>query len=299
MKHPIRRAVLFLLLWPAWAVVLCLPWPLASALGAAVGRLVYRLAPRERGYALEHLRLAFGREKSPQEVERVARACFANVGRSTAELLCWPKLRLASLSRRLTVIGLEKLDRALREPGRGVVLLTAHLGNWEILGAYLGLLGYRGGVVARRLRYPEYERWQVALRRRTHIETFARDSSAKELLRRLRDNQTIGILPDQDVDSVEGVFVEFFGRPAYTPTGPVLLAQATGATLLPVFVIRAGRGFQIIFEDPVPLVATGDPRRDLQETTQRWSRLFEQYIRRYPEQWVWMHRRWKTQPAAP
>jgi KDO2-lipid IV(A) lauroyltransferase len=297
MKHPIRRWLLWLLFWPLWGVILILPAPVARELGAWLGRLVYRCSSRERTRALEHLQLAFGRERSPQELERIARACFANLGRNACEFLSWPKLRLQTLERHLTIEGRAQLDRVLREPGRGVILLTAHLGNWEIIGAYLGLLGYRGGVVARHLRYPEYERWQIALRRRTHIETFVRDSSVKELLRRLRDNQCIGMLPDQDVDSVEGVFVNFFGRPAYTPTGPVTLAQATGAALLPVFCLRERGRFRIVFEEPVRLVSSGNTRQDLQENTARWSRIVEGYIRRYPEQWVWMHRRWKTQPS--
>ncbi|MBI3320374.1 MAG: LPS export ABC transporter periplasmic protein LptC, partial [Candidatus Omnitrophica bacterium] len=153
------------------------------------------------------------------------------------------------------------------------------------------------GVVARPLRYPEYEGFLLRLRARKGVETCAR-GSVKEIARLLRDNRIIGIMPDQDIDSLEGTFVDFFGRPTYTPIGPAALALMTGAPILPCFIVRTGRRFRIVIEETIPMTRTDDRTQDLLQITQAWSRVVESYLRCYPDQWVWMHRRWKTTPPA-
>jgi KDO2-lipid IV(A) lauroyltransferase len=121
-----------------------------------------------------------------------------------------------------------------------------------------------------------------------------RDESPRKMLKTLKKNWIVGIVADQDVDSVDGVFVNFFGHQAYTPSGPVALARASGAVLLPVFIIREGDGHTIAIDEPIELRDTDDKEADLIYNTQKWSNVVESYIRKYPDQWVWMHRRWKT-----
>ena len=212
------------------------------------------------------------------------------------EWLVVDRFSTALLRRVVEVQGLHHLDQALAH-GHGVIALSAHLGNWEVLAMTLASLGYTGGVLARPLRYPEYEQMLWGMRRRKGVATFPR-GSLKEVTRLLRERQIIGMMPDQDTDSLEGVFVECFGRPAYTPVGPAALSLVTGAPVMPCFLLRMGGRFRLTLEEPITVARTPDRgrgARDVVELTQAWSRIVESYIRRYPDQWVWMHRRWKTQ----
>lgn len=298
-KRPILRRAMWLGFHLLRAVALILPFRAAQQLGAALGQAGYWCLASYRRLALRHLADALGNETTPQQRRRIARRLFRHLGMNFAEWLWLPRLTAGNVQRYLEASpgSVERVREALKA-GRGVVMLSAHLGNWEYLAAYFGLLGFKGGVVARRLRYPEYEQFLLALRRAKGVETFDRRASFQDLARRLRANECVGILPDQDMDGVEGVFVEFFGQPAYTPVGPAALAMASGAVLLPSYVVREGGTQRIYIDEPVTLSRTGDRQRDLADTTQRWSRVTEAHIRKYPDQWVWMHRRWKSQPPA-
>ena len=243
-----------------------------------------------------HLRYALGPSVSDWTCHRVARGAFINLGKNALEWLVLDRLSPSRIRRLVEVQGLPHLERALQK-GRGVIALSAHFGNWELLAITLASRGFDGGVLARRLRAPEYERFLWTMRANKGVDTFAR-GSVTEVARLLRANQVIGMMPDQDIDNLEGVFVDFFGHPTYTPVGPAALALMTGATILPCFLVRAGRRFRVHLEEPIPIVRSDDRKRDLLEITQAWSRVVESYIRRYPDHWVWMHRRWKTQPSA-
>jgi Kdo2-lipid IVA lauroyltransferase/acyltransferase len=251
---------------------------------------------QQRRLALQHLTLAYGEYYTPTERAQITRRMFQHLGMNALEWMVYPRLRAIDLQRlvRCDAHDLDKV-RAAAACGHGVIFLSAHFGNWEFLAAYFATHGYRGGVVARRLRYPEYEAWQISMRRNKHVDTFVRDTGGwRTLVRRLRANDVVGIMPDQDIDSVDGVFVDFFGRRAYTPTGPTLLAMQTGAVILPTFIVRERRTFHVVVHDPVPVAQTGDRRQDVVMTTQAWTGIIEAMIRQHPEQWVWMHRRWKT-----
>ena len=126
------------------------------------------------------------------------------------------------------------------------------------------------------------------------VNVIYRDESPRKILKVLKENRIVGIVADQDVESVEGVFVDFFGHPAYTPAGPAALARASGASLIPVLIMRENGKHSLVVEKPIELADTGDKEKDLVENTRRWSSVIESYIRKYPEQWVWLHRRWKT-----
>ena len=274
-----------------------LPLRVIQWCGKGLGTVAWWCLREQRTLALAHLDQSLA-QLPGHERRSIARRMFQHLGMNGLEWLAFPKFTAETTQRLVRVTGGEHAERALAD-GKGIIFLSAHFGNWELLAAYFGLRGFRGGVVARRLRYPEYEAWFIEMRRRKGVETFVRDgASFKELVRRLKENQCIGLMPDQDVDSLDGTFVEFFGRPTYTPTGPAALALLTGAVLIPVYIIREGARFHIALEPPVAVSHTGDRVRDIADMTQRWSRVTERYIRQYPDHWVWMHRRWKTQPAA-
>jgi KDO2-lipid IV(A) lauroyltransferase len=246
-----------------------------------------------RNFALGNLRLAF-KEKSERELKHLCSLVFENLGKNLVELLSFPKITEKNVDRLISVSGLQKIDILLKK-GKGGVVVSGHLGNWEFLPLYFGLKGYPANVVARRMRFSKYTDWVNDLRSKKNIKVILRQNSFKELLSILTSNQLLGILPDQDVDSVEGVFVDFFGQKAYTPVGPVSLALASGAALITCYIYRDNNHHQIVIDDPIELTISGDKQRDLVVNTEKWQKRIESYIRLYPEQWVWMHKRWKTQ----
>ena len=273
-----------------------LPLRAAQALGRGAGLAAYGLLGAQRRLALRHLDGAFGSSLAPDQRRRVARGVFRNLGQSVLEWFVLSRWSLEQVQRLITADGVEHLRGALAQ-GRGVILITAHFGNWELIPLYLRSLGFEGGVLARRLRYPEYESCLIAMRRSRGVRTVAR-GSLRDVAALLRANQVVGMLPDQDVDSLEGIFVEFFGRAAHTPIGPAALSVMTGAPIIPCFLIREGGRFRLVVEPPLAAPQGVDRAQAMSSLTRAWSRAVESYIRRYPDHWVWMHRRWKTQPFS-
>jgi len=294
-KHRFRKELLYYAAVALLAIARFIPLSLLFAIGTGCGWCSYYILRRERRKTLANLELAFGGEKSAAERRRIARAVFVNLGRNTAELGMYPRLDDTRFQEIVTMTGREIVDRELGK-GKGIIIITGHIGNWELIPVYFRTLGYTGGVVARRIYYEKYDRLLAKLRRSKGFRIFYRDESPKQILRTLRNNEVVGILADQDVRKLDGVFVDFLGRPAYTPTAPVLLSMKSGAPLIPARVVREGRTHRILVDTPILLRTTGDAREDLVYNTQQWSRCIERYVREHPEQWVWMHRRWRTRP---
>jgi KDO2-lipid IV(A) lauroyltransferase len=295
-KHPLRRRWLYVGFRCLQGMARRLPLPVAQVIGSAIGYTAYAVSRQNRQLIWSHLRGAFGSRLTDRVRHRIARGVCAHLGKTVVEWFVIDRLSSSAVRQLVDVQGLRHMEQALAR-GRGVIGISAHFGNWELLPMMMGAYGFKGGVLARRLRYPEYESFLVEMRRRKGMPTLER-GSLKDVARLLHQNQIVGMLPDQDVVSLEGVFVDFFGRPAYTPVGPAALSLMTGAAIVPCFVIRLGRRFRLVIEEPIPQVRTGDRAHDILAITQAWSRVVESYIRCYPEQWVWMHRRWKTQPAS-
>ena len=296
MKRPILRRLMYLGFQGLRGISRVLPLGAARGIGRALGMAAYHLLRAQRRLTLAHVQQAFKDTLSPFQRERVARGVFLNLGQNAMEWLRLSKCSPSDLQRLITGEGIGHLRDALAQ-GRGAIIVTAHFGNWELIPLYLTSLGFKGGVLARHLRYPEYESFFIALRKKRGVETYAR-GSLKEVANVLRANRIIGLLPDQDIDSLEGVFVDFFGHPAHTPVGPAALSLMTGAPILPCVLIRDGARFRLVIEPPIRHPQTTNRVEALQRITQQWSAALESYICRYPEQWVWMHRRWKTQSAS-
>ena len=294
MKHKPYRYFLYLGLCLVQGLVSWLPRNFLLGLAEGLGRIAFFVARRERKKTLLHLTSVYGGEKSPEEIHELGKQVFVHFGRIAADVLRFPKWNRAELDR--LIEGKESfspIDRLLSE-GRGIILLTAHLGNWELLGAFLTLRGYNGAGVGRRIYYEKFDRFLVDLRKQAGVRTIYQDAHAREYLKVLNQNEILVILADQDVDHLDGIFVPFFGRPAYTLTSPVKLALATGAPILPAFLVRAGDCYRLLIDEPIRVEMRATRDQTLQEYTARWSGVVEAKIRAYPEQWVWMHRRWKT-----
>ncbi len=293
MKVRYRRYYLYYLARFAIFFFYLLPSNVGLFIAGKIGLLAYFILKEYRDITLRNLRGALGKERTEKELGRIARRVFENLSKNAFELVRSPRINTKNIDRIVEFENGEILDAAFAK-GKGVIIITAHFGNWELMAATLRIKGYPGVTVGRRIYFDKYDRYLNRLRRSKDVNVIYRDESPRKILKVLKGNRIVGIVADQDVDSVEGVFVDFFGMSAYTPAGPAALAKVSGAALIPVFIVRKNGRHTLVIEKPIELDDTGDKDKDVVSNTQKWSSVVESYIRRYPEQWVWMHRRWKT-----
>jgi KDO2-lipid IV(A) lauroyltransferase len=265
-------------------------WRGAQRCGATLGRLAWRIARRDRARILRHLELAFP-QASTRERHRLGRQCMRHHGVSLGECLYLMTRDCGAVAEHVRVEGWKTIER-VRAVGDPVLIVTGHCGNWELLAATANCRGLGVRVVGRELGDENYQNLLLDLRSRFGTETITRGTAgaARQLLGTLRDHGVLGILIDQDTQ-VDGVWVPFFERPAYTPIAAALLAQRHGTVVIPAFIERRADGSHLARFHP-PLELPEDPT----EATARMHRCIESQIRRVPEQWVWMHRRWRRQP---
>ncbi len=255
----------------------------------------YRFLPKQRKIALESLAVAFGKEKSPEERERIARECFTAMAKSGFELIYLME-RPALLKQRVRMEGRENLEQALRQ-GKGVILVSAHFGNFPLMLAKLSLEGYTVGGIMRPQRNQMVEKLFDKKRARFGIKTIysiPRNACVHNSIRSLRDNELLFIPLDQNFGT-GGVFVDFFGKKAATATGPVILAQRTGAVILPCFILRQKDDtHKLIFEKALSLEPGATEQESIRHSVQKITGIIESYIRFAPQEWGWIHRRWKS-----
>ena len=269
-----------------------LPWRAALAWGRALGRLAWRFSGRDRRRSLDHLALALP-ELPEEDRRRIAQAAFLQAGMNLAELLHFLKRDHQEILRNIVVRGREELDAA-RAAGRPVLILTGHCGNWELIGTVLTDSGFPPAAVARPLDDPAVQKILVDLRAHFGTTTIARGTpgAARQLLGTLRRGGALAMLIDQDT-KVDGVWVPFFGRPAFTPVGAAEIALRQKAHVIPSFIERLPDGGHLVTFHPA-LDLPDDPR----EATAMMTAAIEAQVRRRPEQWVWWHKRWRRQPPA-
>ncbi len=293
-KRKFYRYILYYLITVTRRIFLLLPYRLGFSLGGSLGKITFHVLPKEKKKTLSHLRIAFQNEKTERELATLGQAVFEHYGKLLAEIALVEKL-IGRFDDFVTTSGYEHLDQGLRE-GKGIIITTAHFGNWEFMGGYSALHGYPLTVIARRIYFEKYDQFLVGLRARMKVKTIYRDASVKEMLGVLRKNGILGFVVDQDIEAADGIFVDFFGQPAFTPIAPVRFAMTTGAPIIPAFTIRRGMKHHVFVEPPIELDWTGTKEEQIYNNTQKWVRVQEEFIRRYPDQWVWNHRRWKTKP---
>ena len=294
-KNKPRRVVVFLLFRLVGFFVFLLPIRLGLGVGNGLGRLFFYLLKRKRQEAINNLDIAFGSSKSIEEKKRIAKEVFENLGKNFVEVVSLVKFNKINIDKYIECKGFEAIERLIGQEKGGIVL-SGHFGNWELMAHYFAIKGYRVNVIARRVRMEHFERFLNRIRKRNRVNILYRDASPRDIIELLKKNEFVGFMPDQDMDSVSGVFVDFFGKKAYTPNGPAILNYLTKAPIIPCFMVRKEFGHEIIVEGPIQLKDTGDREKDILENTQRYSKVIENYIRRFPSQWVWFHERWKTRP---
>lgn len=293
----LRYRVEYCLAWLLVKSVGALPRPLARAAGITIAWTVYLLHRKLRRVGMRNLELAFP-EKSRRERKNILRGVFTSLGRQAAEVCLFPKYTRENVSKVVVYEGFENFERAL-DRGKGVLFLTGHLGAWELSAFAHSLYGYPLNIVMRPLDNPYLDR--MAREYRTMHGNKAVDKDfARGLISAMRKGETVGVLMDTNMIASQGVFVDFFGIPACTASGVARVALKTDAAVIPGFTIwdPVLQKYRLRFDPPVELVRSENTEADVVANTAKFTKLIEEYARKYPDQWLWVHRRWKTRPEG-
>jgi KDO2-lipid IV(A) lauroyltransferase len=290
----VRNYLLARLIGAVGAALRLVPFRIAVGIGARLGGGAYRLLGRERRRALRHLGMAFP-GVAPGVRARLAREAFRNAGRSFAELARWRYVR-QRLGELVTMEGIEHVRQGLGM-GRGLVAVTGHIGNWELLAATFAQLGYPLHVVARRVTDDRFDALITAFRLEAGVRVIQRDDplALQEVIRALRAGGLVALLVDQDTRG-PGVYVPFFGHLAHTSPGAAIIALRTHAPVVGAFIQRRPHGHHVRIEPVYGFQPAPGRRPSVEELTARIGAAIEEQIRRSPGEWVWWHRRWRRQP---
>jgi KDO2-lipid IV(A) lauroyltransferase len=279
------------------ALVQRLPRAWMLALARGLGRVYADLDRRHVAVAAANLRAAFPHWDEAR-VLQTARGVYVHFAQVLLDLLWMDGQPLDALLPLVTFEGLEQLEPA-QARGRGAMMVTGHLGNWEL---HALLHAHRFGwvgLIARPLDNPALDARLASLRTRAGSQVISKRKALQQVLGLLRQNRLVAVLIDQNVQARDGIFVEFFARPAATTTVAAALAVKTGCALMPVRTVLTADGrYRLLYEPEVRLPSSGDRRADIARLTQALTARIEAWVREHPEQWLWIHRRWKTQPPV-
>lgn len=295
-KRTFARNSLFVSTW----ILTRLPYGAVCFLANILIAIGFFVTVRQKKMAKESLQIAFGKEKGPPEIDRIIKECFWNFGQGMIELIYFmahPRM----IKERVSFEGQEHLDVAFRQ-GKGVIAISAHFGNFPLMLLRCAQEGYKTNAIIRPTRDTKIEEYFQAQRTQLGLNTIysvPRKQCVDASLRALRGNEFLFIPLDQNFGSGGGVFVNFFGQKAATATGPVVFAMRAQSPLIPMFIVRQKDGtHKIIVEPPLPLEEKGNDQGTIFVNTERITQIIERYIRKYPQEWGWMHRRWKSRPAG-
>ena len=294
MRHRLEYAPVWLLV----KVIGILPRPFVRFIALLLAGAVYHLHPRLRRVGLRNLEIAMP-ELPLRERRRIVRGVFRSLGRLLAEFCLFPRYSRESVSQIAVYEGFENFDAAQRR-GKGVMFLTAHLGGWEVGSFVHSVHGHPLRIVMRPLDN-SYINTLVDRYRTLHgNQTFSKDDFARGLLAAMKAGETVGLLMDQNMTPPQGIFVPFFGVQACTASGIARMALHTDAAVVPAFTIwdEVLRKYRVHFDPPLTLVRTDNTEADIVANTAMFNNVLEQYVRKYPDQWLWVHRRWKTRPPG-
>jgi KDO2-lipid IV(A) lauroyltransferase len=294
MRQRLEYALAYLIV----KVIGALPRPLARAASIFLSWTVYLLHARLRRAGTRNLALAFP-EKSQRERARILRGEFTSLGRQLAEVCLFPKYTLENVGKVVVYDGFENFERAFAR-GKGVLFLTAHLGGWELSAFTHSLHGHCLHVVMRPLDNVYLDRLLRRYRTMHGNNTVDKDDFVRGLLSAMKAGEVVGILMDTNMTPPQGIFVDFFGIPACTASGLARIALRADAAVVPAFTTWDStlRKYRLRFDPPVDLIRTGNDEADIVANTQLFTKIIEDYVRRYPDQWLWVHRRWKTRPEG-
>ncbi len=293
-----RRKLEYAAAWPFIKLLGLMPRSLSRAFAIGLGRVVYLLHFRLREVGMRNLAMALP-EKSEAERASILRGVFTSLGRQLAELCQFPRYTPENIDEVVVYDGLENYEGAYAR-GKGVLFLTAHFGGWELSAFAHSLHGHWLHIVMRPMDNPYLDRMIEHYRTMHGNKTVAKDDFVRGLLAAMKSGETVGILMDTNMTPPQGVFVDFFGIKACTASGLARIALRTDAAVLPGFTIwdEALGKYRLRFDPAVELIRTGDLEADIVANTQKFTKVIEDYVRKYPDQWLWVHRRWKTRPEG-
>jgi len=297
-KVTVRETAEFAVVWLFVHGVRLLPRRVGRAIGAAIGAIAFHALGRLRRVGIRNLELAFP-EMTAADREATLRSEYRNLGFLLAEFSKMPDYTAETASRFIRYEGLENY-LAARKRGKGVLVLTGHLGAWELSSFYHSLMGMPMGMVIRRLDNPLVDAFVNRIRCLHGNRVIHKDDFARGLIASMRAGETVGILMDTNMTPPQGVFVPFFGVLACTASGMARIAAKTGAAVVPGFLLweESEQKYVLHFGEELRVLRTGDSEQDALANTASFTAAMEGYIRQYPEQWLWLHRRWKTRPPG-
>lgn len=301
MKYDIkalRRKSVLLLLFPFLHLTIIvfrlLPLVWVRQFSLFVGDQFFRLAEKSRNKALANLEMVYGKDISPEERIAIARRVFIEMIRSFFDYMAFSHVTCKKRFFSLIEVEGERNLRQAYDQGKGVICLIPHLSSWEFAAITPPMLGYETSAASKSMKMKLLENMMIKYRGSRGMKNITREGSYDKLLEVLRKGECLVLMIDQDT-KVKGVFVDFMGRPAYTPLGASRLALQTGALIVPMVMTRKADGnYKFIIYPELPVVNTGNLETDLIENTQRQTKIMEEIIHTYKEQWVWMHPRWNT-----
>jgi KDO2-lipid IV(A) lauroyltransferase len=273
-----------------------LPLETSMRFGKSVGRFLAKRFPKLRKTARRNLEIAFPEMTEPER-EKIIHGTFESLGRHLGFVSHFRKFKHEDIRDLIEVVGREHFDEA-HATGRGILFFTGHFGSWEVFNLLPPAFGFGMNILVRRIDNPLVENFVDEMRTRFGSVTLDKTRSARKMFRVLENGELLGILADLNAQEREGVFVDFFGVPASTTTSIAKLALATNAIVLPAFAVweESKQKYVVYLEPPVEYQKTENAEQDIKDLTQDITKIVEKYVRQYPEQWLWIHKRWNTRP---
>lgn len=275
-----------------------LPTAGVKKISTVLGSLWYLVDRSHRQIASDNLKKAFSNRLSDKDRRTVTISVFRNLISILFEIGWAMRLEPEDVIREIDILGLTHVEKAMAQ-NRGIIAITAHTGNWELLSMLAAVSPTRINIVYRPLDFAPMDRFIAAFRSRFGADVIPKKGSLKRLIVRLRKNEVVALVMDQRVGHKKGVFIDFFGETAVTTKGPAYLALVTRAPVVPIFMRRSKNSFIIEIGEEIPLLTTGDREKDIMLNTINYNRAIETFIRKYPSQWLWIHRRWRIRRGQP
>lgn len=289
------NVLMFRMIRLLFRIIGLIPRKWAIRFANSLGLLWYGIDKKHRRITIENLSRAYGNEKSPDQIRELSKNVFQNIMQIPFEIGWSFSLNADNWHKHFRIEGLSKI-KSIYARGGGVFLLTAHVGNWELLPLFALIAGIEAHMIYRPLDFKPLDLFFLWLRTRYGGKVIPLRKATPKIVKAVENGELVVFLTDQSADWYDGVYVDFFGRMTCTNKGLAMMAEKTGTPVAPVFTAREGEQFYIEFQDEIPMSETGDRIKDMEANTQAYNDRIENFIRRYPEQWFWLHRRWKHKP---
>jgi Kdo2-lipid IVA lauroyltransferase/acyltransferase len=290
----IKRSVVYLLVKFFFFFINIIPRRLALKIGSGIGKLTWRFSKKDRSQIEKNLSWVYKDQLTPKQRDEISREFFIFSGKNLIDVLRFKKHFKTELLPLVTVEGIEYLHEAFKR-GKGLLGISGHIGNFELLAAYLSTLGYDAAVIAREMYDKRIDEILVSNRTSIGLTNISTTDSPIKIVKWLKKNGGVGVLIDTDSHRVKSEFIEWFGKPAYTPVGQTMLGIKTGSAFIPMACVRIDDNrYHIIIKPIIDIPLTGDISIDTKEITSACVRELEQIINDYKSQWIWLHDRWHT-----